>query len=63
MRFHLISDNVDTIAGMKLAGIPGVLVHKNQETRKALMEAMEMEAVEMEAVEMEMNVEDVSIME
>ena len=45
MRFHLISDNIDTIAGMKLAGIPGVLVHEDEETRKALIDAMEMEDV------------------
>ncbi len=45
MRFHLISDNIDTIVGMKLAGIHGVLVHEQLETRKALKEAMEMEDV------------------
>ena len=27
MKFHLISDNIDTIVGMRLAGITGVLVH------------------------------------
>ena len=26
MKFHLISDNIDTIVGMRLAGITGVLV-------------------------------------
>ena len=45
MRFHLISDNIDTIVGMKLAGIYGVLVHEYAETRKALSDAMEMDDV------------------
>ena len=45
MRFHLISDNVDTIVGMRLAGIDGVLVHKEEEVQSALKEAMEMEDV------------------
>lgn len=45
MRFHLISDNVDTLVGMRLAGIGGVLVHEDIETRKALKEAMEIEDV------------------
>ncbi|MCM1523455.1 MAG: V-type ATP synthase subunit F [Ruminococcus sp.] len=41
MKFFLISDNVDTITGMRLAGIEGVLVHKPEEAEKALTEAME----------------------
>ena len=45
MRFHLISDNVDTLVGMRLAGIDGVVVHGEEETTKALREAMEMEDV------------------
>lgn len=45
MRFHLISDNIDTIVGMRLAGIRGVLVHKDTEVKKALSEAMDMEDV------------------
>ena len=28
MRFYLISDNVDTQVGMRLAGIEGVVVHE-----------------------------------
>lgn len=42
MRFYLISDNVDTQVGMRLAGIDGVVVHEPAEVRKALTEAMEM---------------------
>lgn len=42
MRFHLISDNVDTMVGMRLAGIDGVLVHEPAEVQKALSDAMEL---------------------
>ena len=45
MRFHLISDNIDTEIGMRLAGIPGVVVHKEQEVKDALNEAIKMEDV------------------
>ena len=31
MRFYLISDNVDTQVGMRLAGIEGVVVHEPEE--------------------------------
>lgn len=41
MRFYLISDNVDTQMGMRLAGIDGVVVHEPAEVKNALMEAME----------------------
>ncbi|MGN0675886.1 MAG: V-type ATP synthase subunit F [Oscillospiraceae bacterium] len=41
MHFYLISDNVDTQMGMRLAGIEGVVVHKPDEVRDALNEAME----------------------
>lgn len=40
MKFHLISDNIDTIVGMRLAGITGVLVHEDEEVKKALTDAM-----------------------
>ena len=39
MKFHLISDNIDTIVGMRLAGINGVLVHEDDEVKKALSDA------------------------
>lgn len=45
MRFYLISDNVDTQVGMRLAGIEGVVVHEAAEVQKALNEAMEMDDV------------------
>lgn len=40
MRFYLISDNVDTQIGMRLAGIDGVVVHKSNEVREALLNAI-----------------------
>ena len=45
MRFYLISDNVDTQVGMRLAGIEGIVVHEADEVRKALTDAMELEDV------------------
>ena len=41
MRFYLISDNVDTQIGMRLAGIEGVVVHEPNEVRNELSAAME----------------------
>lgn len=41
MRFYLISDNIDTQMGMRLAGIDGVVVHKPEEVRDALTAAFE----------------------
>lgn len=40
MQFYLISDNVDTQMGMRLAGIDGVVVHEEQEVKSALDKAM-----------------------
>lgn len=40
MRFYLISDNVDTLVGMRLAGIEGTVVHETDEVRNALKSAM-----------------------
>lgn len=36
MRMYLISDNVDTQVGMRLAGIEGEVVHQYDEVKKAL---------------------------
>ncbi len=45
MKFYLISDNIDTIVGMRLAGITGTLVHQEQEVKLALDEAIKMKDV------------------
>ncbi len=39
MRFYLISDNIDTEMGMRLAGIDGVVVHEENEVKEALQKA------------------------
>lgn len=39
MKYYLISDNVDTLAGMRLVGVDGVLAHTRQEVQDALREA------------------------
>jgi len=39
MRFFLISDNVDTQVGLRLAGIKGVVVHEREEVLEALRNA------------------------
>ena len=41
MRFFLVSDNKDTLVGMRLAGIPGVVVHAPEDTQAALEKAIE----------------------
>ena len=43
MRFYLLSDNVDTVVGMRLAGIPGEVIHEADEVRTALLAAMDKE--------------------
>lgn len=37
---YLISDNIDTLTGMRLAGIDGVVVHERNALREALENAM-----------------------
>jgi len=40
MKMFLISDNVDTKTGMRLAGIDGVVVHDPEEVRSALQKVL-----------------------
>ena len=40
MKFYLISDNTDTLMGMRLAGIEGVLAHEKDEVISVLDNAM-----------------------
>ena len=40
MKMYLISDNVDTYTGMRLAGVEGCIVHERAELRKALEDAI-----------------------
>lgn len=45
MKFYLISDNIDTQIGMRLAGVEGVVAHTSQEVSEALDKAMEAEDI------------------
>ena len=38
---YLISDNIDTLTGMRLAGVDGIVVHEREELRCAIENAME----------------------
>lgn len=40
MKMFLISDNVDTQTGMRLAGVESVVVHERQEFKDALEQAV-----------------------
>lgn len=41
MKFFLISDNIDTQMGMRLAGIEGVVVHEADEVEAAVRQAVQ----------------------
>ncbi len=41
MKFYLLSDNIDTQTGMRLAGIEGEVVHGEDDFRKAFDKALE----------------------
>ncbi|NLJ16248.1 MAG: ATP synthase subunit F [Clostridiales bacterium] len=45
MRFYLISDNIDTAMGMRLAGVEGVIAHDENDVNKALDFAQEQESI------------------
>ena len=36
MKMYLISDNIDTLCGMRLAGVEGAVVHERQELREEI---------------------------
>lgn len=46
MRFYLISDNADTLVGMRLAGIDGELVHDAQSVEDAVNRCLAMKRSE-----------------
>ncbi|MEG2813668.1 MAG: V-type ATP synthase subunit F [Oscillospiraceae bacterium] len=41
MKFFIISDNIDTCIGMRMTGIEGVVVHEQEEVKKALSVAFD----------------------
>ena len=45
MKMYLISDNVDTLIGMRLSGIEGVVIHSDEEVKRELSKAIQMEDV------------------
>ena len=45
MRFYVISDNIDTMVGMRLAGIEGTVVHTQEEVQSSLTKAMDQEDI------------------
>lgn len=45
MRVHLISDNVDTLVGMRLAGIVGVILHEREAVLQELNQVIEDETI------------------
>lgn len=45
MKMYLISDNVDTYTGMRLAGVDGVIVHERGELQEALQMVLKDETV------------------
>ena len=45
MRFYLISDNIDTQMGMRLAGVEGVVAHTESEVSEALENAVADETI------------------
>lgn len=40
MKFYLLSDNVDTQIGMRLAGVDGVVVHETEAFKTAFTQAL-----------------------
>lgn len=45
MKFFLLSDNVDTQMGMRLAGIEGIVIHERDEVLRELERAMHEEDI------------------
>ncbi len=45
MKFFLLSDNVDTQMGMRLAGIEGIVIHERDEVLRELEKAMHEEDI------------------
>lgn len=45
MKFFLLSDNIDTQMGMRLAGIEGIVIHEREEVLRELEKAMHVEDI------------------
>ena len=45
MKMFVISDNIDTYMGFRLAGVEGVVVHEKQEVQQVIAQVLENPAV------------------
>ena len=45
MRMYLLSDNVDTLVGMRLSGVEGVVLHEENELRTKLNELLKQDDI------------------
>ncbi len=45
MRYFLLSDNIDTLAGLRMAGVEGVVVHTKEEVEAAFAKAVADESI------------------
>ena len=45
MKMFLISDNIDTYTGMKLAGVDGVVIHSQKHLREQLEKAVSVKEI------------------
>ena len=45
MKMYLISDNVDTYTGMRLAGVEGAVVHEKQELKEQIEKVLSDEEI------------------
>ena len=50
MKVYLISDNHDSLAGMRLAGVEGVIVHEREDVIKAMDSVSNMEDIAILAI-------------
>ncbi len=41
MKMYLISDNIDTLTGMRLAGVEGTVAHGRKDTKEAVEKVLE----------------------
>ena len=45
MRMYLLSDNTDTLVGMRMSGVDGVVLHEEAELREKLSELLQDEEI------------------
>ena len=45
MRMYLLSDNDDTLMGMRMSGVEGVVIHQEHEVREKLSELMQQDDI------------------